>query len=100
MAAFGNIEEENILDLKYIKIGNGIKNALAFHGFGQDNSYFAPFESIFGQEYTIYCFNLPFHGDDTTIKSGIPATKDMLKDFFQNFFDKNRITGFTNIGFR
>jgi len=99
LAAFGNIEEENISDLKFIKIGKGIKNALAFHGFGQDNSYFAPFESIFGQEYTIYCFNLPFHGDDTTIKSGIPATKDILKDFFQNFFDKNHVAAFTNIGF-
>jgi len=99
LAALENIEEENLLDLKYIKVGKGNKNAIAFHGFGQDNSYYAPFESIYGQEYTIYCFNLPFHGNDTTIKTGIPASLDILKVFFKRFFEKNHIAGFTNIGF-
>ena len=99
MAALGNIEEENVLDLKYIKVGKGSKNAIAFHGFGQDNSYYAPFESIYGNEYTIYCFNLPFHGNDTTLKTGFPASKDILKVFFENFFEENRIEGITNIGF-
>jgi len=99
LAVFGNIEEEYTPDLKYLKIGNGIKYALAFHGFGQDNSYYTSFESIIGQEYTIYCFNLPFHGDDKTLKTGIPASKDMLKVFFQNFFEENQVAGFTNIGF-
>jgi pimeloyl-ACP methyl ester carboxylesterase len=94
-----NIENVNKLDLKFIKIGKGKKNALAFHGFGQDNSYYAPFESIFGDKYTIYCFNLPFHGDDDTSKSGIPVTKDTLRDFFHQFLDRNMITSFSNIGF-
>jgi len=99
LTAFGNIEERNTLDLKYVKIGNGAKNAVAFHGFGQDQYYYTPFESIFGKKYTLYCFNLPFHGDDTTPKTEIPATRKMLKVFFQKFFDKNQVAGFTNIGF-
>lgn len=99
MASNENNLKENKLDLKYVKIGKGNKKALAFHGFGQDSSYFAPFESVFGDNYTIYCFNLPFHGDDKTPKSGIPVTKDNLRDFFQMFLERNRITDFTNIGF-
>ncbi len=90
---------ENELDLKFIKIGQGDKTALAFHGFGQDNSFYEPFESVFGQKFTIYCFNLPFHGDDNTPKSCIPATKDTIKDFFQRFLYSNSISGFSNIGF-
>jgi pimeloyl-ACP methyl ester carboxylesterase len=94
-----NTGKENELDLKYIKIGKGNKTALAFHGFGQDNSYYEPFESVFGEKYTIYCFSLPFHGDDQTPKSGIPATKDSLKGFFGRFLDSNNISKFSNIGF-
>ncbi len=90
---------DNELDLKHIKIGKGDKTALAFHGFGQDNSYYKPFESVFGDKYTIYCFNLPFHGDDNTPKSGNPATKDNIKGFFEKFFANKGISGFTNIGF-
>jgi pimeloyl-ACP methyl ester carboxylesterase len=99
LASVENIGKENRLDLQYIRVGKGKKNALAFHGFGQDNSYYKPFESIFGDEYTVYCFNLPFHGDDNTSKSGIPATKDILRDFFQDFLNKEGITSFTSIGF-
>ena len=92
MASFENIGKENELDLKYIKIGKGNKTALAFHGFGQDNNYYKPFESVFGEKYTIYCFNLPFHGDDNTPKSGIPATKDSIKDFFRGFLDRSHLS--------
>jgi pimeloyl-ACP methyl ester carboxylesterase len=99
LASIENIEKEKKLDLQYIRIGKGNKNALAFHGFGQDNSYYMPFESIFGDEYTVYSFNLPFHGDDNTSRSGIPATKVILRDFFQDFMNRNGITRFTNIGF-
>ena len=87
------------LDLKYIKIGNGTESALAFHGFGQDNGHYSPFETIYGEKYTMYCFNLPFHGDDTTSKTGTPATKEIVKEFFQDFLERNKITGFTIIGF-
>ena len=90
---------ENKLDLKFIKIGKGSKTALAFHGFGQDNSYYEPFESVFGDKFTIYCFNLPFHGDDNTSKSGIPVSKDTIKTFFGRFLDSNNISRFSNIGF-
>ena len=99
MASIENTGKENEFDLKYIKIGKGNKTALAFHGFGQDNSYYEPFESVFGEKYTIYCFNLPFHGDDNTLKSGIPTTKDAIKDFFNRFLVNNSISGFSNIGF-
>ena len=99
LASSDNIDNEKKLDLKYIKIGKGDKSALAFHGFGQDNSYYASFESIFGDKYTIYCFNLPFHGDDNTPKSGKPATKEILREFFHNFFEVNGISVFANIGF-
>ena len=99
MVALGYIEEEKVLDLKYIKVGKGNKNAIAFHGFGQDNTYYVPFESFYGEEYTIYCFNLPFHGNDTSPKTGVPTSMDILKTFFKKFFEENQIKGITNIGF-
>jgi len=87
------------VDLRYIKIGNGHKKALAFHGFGQDASYFQCFEESVGQDYTIYSFNLPFHGDDDTEKNGKPADLQQLKLFFAAFLEKHALDRFTVIGF-
>ena len=43
-------------------LGNGAKNIIAFHGFGQDGNSFLPIVSK-NPEYTIYSIDLPFHGE-------------------------------------
>ena len=43
-------------------LGHGVKNIIAFHGFGQDGNSFLPLVSK-NPEYTIYSIELPFHGE-------------------------------------
>ena len=44
-------------------LGNGGKNVIAFHGFGQDGSAFLPV-AIKNPSFTIYSFDLPFSWRD------------------------------------
>ena len=94
-----NNQTEKNFKLSYIKIGNGKKKAIAFHGFGQDSTYFASFKPVFGESYTIYCFDLPYHGKHDVEKNDQPIIKDTLKDFFSRFLESNKISEFMNIGF-
>ena len=85
--------------LSYITLGKGKKPVIAFHGFGQDSSYYAGFGPALGKEYTIYSFDLPYHGNDDTEKTENPIDRDTLRDFFQTFMESHGIMQFTNIGF-
>ena len=90
---------ENSITLSYIRIGSGRKVALAFHGFGQDSSHFNCFEPVLGKEYTLYSFDLPWHGRENIKKTEKPADRNALKAFFLDFFESNDITKFLNIGY-
>lgn len=81
------------------KIGKGPKPALAFHGFGQDSSYYTCMEPVIGKEYTIFSFDLPFHGDDTTEKTETPIGLQDIRTFFNDFFNTHDIESFMSIGF-
>jgi len=94
-----NQHTANKFALSYITIGNGKKPAIAFHGFGQDSSYYKCFGQALGKEYTIYSFDLPYHGNDDTEKTENPVDRNMLRTFFQDFIESKKILQFTNIGF-
>lgn len=47
--------------LQYLRIGNGSKLLMAFHGYGNEAGMFAPFEPYL-PGYTIISVNLPHHG--------------------------------------
>jgi pimeloyl-ACP methyl ester carboxylesterase len=47
--------------LPYQTFGHGPQVLLAFHGFGQEAAVFQTFAPCF-PKYTLYCFDLPFHG--------------------------------------
>jgi len=96
------IKNNNIkhsITLPYIKIGKGKKQAIAFHGFGQDSTHFDCFESVFSKSYTIYSFDLPYHGSHDFTKNDQPINKTALKLFFLKFLESEKITEFMNIGF-
>ena len=51
------------MKLHYHKLGSGPHVLLAFHGIGQEGiSCFGTFEKHLGSYYTIYAFDLFFHG--------------------------------------
>jgi pimeloyl-ACP methyl ester carboxylesterase len=96
---FENSYTESNINLPFIKIGNGKKHAIAFHGFGQDSTSFSSFETVFGNSYTIYCIDLPYHGKHHIEKNDQPINKEALRSFFLEFLESERISEFMNIGF-
>lgn len=92
------------MKLYFQKIGNGQKILLAFHGIGQDFLCFQQFAETFGGVYTIYAFDLPFHGKNIVENANeLPInqvfTKSIWKDFLITFLTENQIQRFSVIGF-
>ena len=59
-----NISDTINYQLTYKKVGVGKKCILAFHGFGLDKDCFDIFfNEDFLNDYTVYSFDLFFHGD-------------------------------------
>lgn len=89
--------------LPYHKFGHGPKVLLAFHGIGQDGqSCFAPFEKNLGHIYTIYAFDLFFHGQNVDNESFIHnefVTKQDWKNCLDAFLAQHQITRFDIAGF-
>jgi pimeloyl-ACP methyl ester carboxylesterase len=85
--------------LHYEKLGNGPKILLAFHGFGQDLWYFEPVAEALKEQFTIYAFDLFFHGKSWLDKQHAPLTKEFLTQLIQCFLTKEQITTFSVTGF-
>jgi len=85
--------------LHYRVIGRGSKVLLAFHGYGQSSAYYLPMERALGQDYTIYAFDLFFHGGSSLHKQNMPLSKELLVSFVRHFLDKHQIDRFSLMGF-
>src|SRR5687767_8509330 len=85
--------------LHYRKLGNGPKVLLAFHGFGQDISFFSPVAEALVNEFTIYAFDLFFHGKSWLEKEHAPLSKALLADLMQRFLAKEKVEKFSVTGF-
>ena len=86
-------------ELHYHKLGQGPRILLAFHGIGQDGiSCFRPFEAHLGEHYTVYAFDLFFHGKNASVKSEL-ITKQLWRSLIQDFLQKNNINKFDIAGF-
>lgn len=83
--------------LYYTKYGTGNKILLAFHGFGQDKSKFDGWIDIMGDEYTIYAFDLFYHGSST--RDYRKLDKAEWVNFLNLFLEKEDIGQFSVIGF-
>lgn len=92
------------MKLHYQKIGNGQKILLAFHGMGQDFSCFQNFAQTFENQYTTYLFDLPYHGKSgginvTNYIEDELLTKQIWKNYLEDFLQKNKIPKFSIIAF-
>jgi pimeloyl-ACP methyl ester carboxylesterase len=85
--------------LHYRVIGHGKRVLLAFHGYGQSNAYYLPMEQALGDEYSIYAFDLFFHGKSQLHKSQMPLTKTILTEFIAHFLEREGIERFSLMGF-
>lgn len=92
-------------NLHFYKSGNGPNILLAFHGIGQDGlTCFQPLANQLENHYTIYAFDLYFHGksiEPSTIdfsKNEI-ITKEIWTQTIQEFLIKENISRFNVAGF-
>ncbi|MBL0744548.1 alpha/beta fold hydrolase [Chryseolinea lacunae] len=85
--------------LHYTVSGHGPEPLLLFHGFGQDHRAFATHLEVLASHYTVYAFDLYFHGQSKWGLGEQPLTKPYWKKILQAFLDQQRLTRFSLGGF-
>lgn len=94
------------------KLGKGPRPLLAFHGIAQTgDTCFEPLEKALGDIYTIYAFDMPFHGQSPegslwdekgqpyAFSVQHPLTKGAWTAFVEDFLETHQITTFDLVGF-
>ena len=94
---------ENFIDyqgsrLHYDKAGHGPIRLLIFHGFGQDHKVFGVWVKALQNKYTIYAFDLYFHGQSTWPLRR-PVGKKDWKQILVLFLEQEKIESFAVAGF-
>jgi pimeloyl-ACP methyl ester carboxylesterase len=94
---------ENFIDyrgsrLHYAKAGHGPAPLLLFHGFGQDYKVFDVWSRALESKYTIYAFDLFFHGQSTWPLRR-PLEKSDWRQIMMQFLGKEKIELFVVVGF-
>lgn len=79
-------------------MGNGEINVIAFHGFGQDGFAFLPV-AIQNPKYTIYSFDLPFHGDTIIRNPSHSLRRKEVIELIQKLIDHASIERFSLMGY-
>ena len=85
--------------LYYLKSGSGPKPLLQFHGFGQDHRSFDDLSVALAGEYTLYSFDLFFHGESSWGNEEEPMEKKFWKELMVQFLTDNNINKFNVLGF-
>lgn len=83
--------------LYYFKYGEGAQILIAFHGFGQDSKIFKDWAKNYSADYTIYAFDIFYHGNSHRLKSQL--TKDQWKIYLTEFLQKEHVEKFTILGY-
>ena len=90
--------------LAYRRMGNGPAVLLAFHGIGQDNTCFEPFAQSLAQSFTIFSFDLFYHGHSSCVHGEAYTdiellTKSYWKQLLTAFLHEHEIQRFSVAGF-
>jgi pimeloyl-ACP methyl ester carboxylesterase len=85
--------------LSYRKQGTGALPLLLFHGFGQAHQAFVPLVKILSEKYTLYTFDLFFHGESQWNHGETPLEKDFWRELMHSFFQQETIRTFSVLGF-
>ncbi|MEQ9423234.1 MAG: alpha/beta hydrolase [Cyclobacteriaceae bacterium] len=79
-------------NLSYYKVEGGEKALLTFHGFGQKAEDFEPFNGLKNSGYTLYHFDLPFHGKSDWHTT--PILIEQIQAYFNTFLVDEEIRSF------
>jgi pimeloyl-ACP methyl ester carboxylesterase len=82
----------------YRKTGNGNKTLVLFHGFGQNHKAFDTFLPELENTYTVYSFDLFYHGGSTWNQDS-PVTPKDWNVLFTSFLHDNNIQSFDMMAF-
>jgi len=85
--------------LNYAKFKGGNKVLLCFHGFGQDHSAFHSLIEKVKNDYTVYSFDLFFHGDSKWLRDEAPLQPLDWYQIMQLFLSQESVTEFEVMGF-
>ncbi|MDB5121649.1 MAG: Alpha/beta hydrolase family protein [Sphingobacteriales bacterium] len=96
--------EHSLAKIHYYKFGNGSKSMLSFHGYGMHGKQFKVLESVLGDDYTFYGFDLFFHKETRLVDQSIEnvkkgITKKQFSDLIQAFCNYENIDRFSVIGY-
>lgn len=85
--------------LHYQMMGEGPEVLLAFHGFGQTHEAFWPYAKELGDRFTIYSFDLFFHGESFWHHRETPMQKAEWKALIQQLLEQEGIEAFGIMGY-
>lgn len=85
-------------NLKYTKCGKGSIHLLLFHGFGQTHQVFQSWLEPFKNDYTLYAFDLYFHGQSHW-SSREPLEKSDWRHIIEQFIVQEQVNNFEIAGF-
>lgn len=85
--------------LFFTKTGTGDRVLIAFHGFGQSNQAFHTLASELSDIYTLYAFDIFFHGQSSWSLREQPLEKDFWSRMMNKFLEEQSISGFSLLGF-
>ncbi|MEP7262852.1 MAG: alpha/beta hydrolase [Bacteroidota bacterium] len=87
--------------LPYRISGNGPEMLLAFHGFGVDGSDFFGLTEFLGEQYTLYIFDLFYHGEKSISleKELPPADPSIMAHLIEKLLWQNRRVKFSIVGY-
>ena len=79
------------------KYGSGRHALLMFHGFGQDHSIFDPYIEDLENEYTLYSFDIFYHGKSHRLDRTL--SKSEWAKYISEFLDTHQIDRFSLLSF-
>lgn len=82
----------------FVQFGHGSEVLLAFHGFSESGSSFLPLSPSLGNRYTIYAFDLPYHGKTRWNEPSHFTTSDLV-EMIRLFLAEQNIQRFSVLGF-
>ena len=85
--------------LCYQKSGHGKKVLLLFHGFGQHRHAFVQLTETLAPHYTLYSFDLFFHGQSQWALGEQPLEKAMWNEIMIDFLSEHEIKNFNLMGY-
>ncbi len=86
-------------ELNYGLYPGGPGILLAFHGFGQSQHYFSSLATSLEKNYTVYSFDLFYHGRSHWPDSEQPLSKEFWKEMITAFLQEQQIDRFSLVGF-